>query len=168
MSSKSQFPPNARKPIRLDQNKSGLGAVLAEIAKKAQENQQEQEVESVEQDLNVLPLPSTQHIGTKDIRWEWEVTPEIKVISELTLGGPLARRYAVEIFNDEENNILYFENSDVPKFLGQAILAAWNHKNVWKEHVGAFLEQAMTTPQPQQVVHPTPTEFFNEKEENNG
>lgn len=99
---------------------------------------------------NVLPKPITQDIGDGVIVWRWEIlNGSITVESTLATREPnqakLAKdEYVVAVAFPESDNATYCFYDDSAKDVGQAILSAWNWKEIWKLHAGDFLLEKLS------------------------
>ncbi len=101
---------------------------------------------------NVLPKPETQEIGDGIIAWRWTLCD-----GSVTIESLLATRddnqanmrkdeYTVNLKMPESNKGTYILNGEVAKNLGQAILSAYNWKDIWKLHAGDFLLEELSRP----------------------
>lgn len=99
---------------------------------------------------NVLPKPNTQDIGDGVIVWRWEVLDGAVMIESV-----LATRddnqahlskdeYVVSIDLPASETGKYSFYDDSAKEVGQAILSAWNWKEIWKLHAGDFLLETLS------------------------
>jgi hypothetical protein len=103
---------------------------------------------------NVLPKPTNQNIGDGVIVWQWMVPGEVIVEAVLATRthnqSSLEKgEYVVGVQFPESENATYALYGDSAKDVGQAILSAWNWKNIWRLHAGDFLlEELSWEPQP--------------------
>lgn len=120
-----------------------LAGKLAEAFARSARKEPAPEVE----DLNILPLPTTQDIVfDKWIRWTWEnfCASDAKVVVTLYLSDyenffP-AGEFDIELVFSQKTDV-YGMTANEAKALGQAIVSASNWHNVWKRHVGTFIER---------------------------
>lgn len=141
--------PNAKKPL-------GLVERLNEAAKKAQQAAQEDSMPPKE-DLNILPFPLSQQIKRNDcgawLQWEWEpVGMGIKIIGLLYtqdsswpdsgIEDKPQGHYEVQLSLPTDDYVHTFDPV-IAKGIGQSLIAAWNWKDIWKEHAGTFLEKEL-------------------------
>ena len=89
-------------------------------------------------DLNILPLPTTQRVGTHSLTWTWTCDTTL-VVSTLDV---VEDRYHVTLHAGNSRGEEYLAG-DNAKILGQALISAWNWKNVWKQHAGELLLRTM-------------------------
>lgn len=123
----------------------GIGAFLQNLKDNA-EKQNAANQESEPEDLNILPLPSTQDVGPASISWNWYPTSFVNVIGLLfTKGAAPDKRgtYTVRVSGLESSSLAnpVELTGDDAKLIGQALISAWNYKNVWKHHAGSFIER---------------------------
>ena len=88
-------------------------------------------------DLNILPLPTTQRVGTHSLTWTWTCDTTL-VVSTLDV---VEDRYHVTLRRTSWGE--EYLAGDNAKILGQALISAWNWKNVWKQHAGELLLRTM-------------------------
>lgn len=111
---------------------------------------------------NVLPKPDTQDIGDGVIVWRWEVlNGSIMVESVLATReenqAKLAKdEYVVSVDLPVSENGKYSFYDESSKEVGQAILSAWNWKEIWKLHAGDFLLENLSQ---ERCVSDDPEEF---------
>lgn len=118
---------------------------LAEKLAEAFARSARKEPPPVVEDLNMLPLPTTQVIDFDNwIQWTWEVSSEMKVLVTLYLSGyeqaHRAGDFDIELIFSRETEMISMEPEEA-KTLGQAIVSASNWHNIWKQHVGVFIER---------------------------
>ena len=127
--------------------KNGFAQVLDKLAEglsKAKKNV------SVGDDVaNILPKPVNQSIGDGVIVWRWVIPGDIVVESVLATRtanqSSLEKgEYVVGVQFPESENATYALYGDTAKDVGQAILSAWNWKNIWRLHAGDFLLQELS------------------------
>lgn len=129
--------------------KSGIAQFIDKLAEGISKSKQA----STDDVANVLPKPETQEIGDGVIVWRWE-TLGGSVIIESTLAtrepnqAHLAQdEYVVALKLPTSDNDTYAFYDDSAKDVGQAILSAYNWKEIWKLHAGDFLlEQLKNEP----------------------
>ena len=132
---------------RRQAKKKGFGEALSEFAQRAKDAQQQQGQPQGD-DLNVLPLPATQDV-IQDcmIVWKWPINNSFEVVAVLytkdTPEGNKAGDYEVELGAFSTIN---FSASEEAKFVGQALISAWNYQNIWKLHAGEFMERQLMQP----------------------
>lgn len=122
--------------------KNGLAQLLDKVAEglsKAKKN-----VAVGEDVANILPKPVSQEIGDGVIVWTWMVPGDITVESVLATRNNNQSKlekgeYVVGVKLPESENSTYALHGDTAKDLGQAILSAWNWKNIWRVHAGDYL-----------------------------
>lgn len=118
-----------------------LAGKLAEAFARSARKEPAPEVE----DLNILPLPTTQVIDFDNwIQWTWEVSSEMKVVVTLYLSGYeeayKAGEFDIELIFVHKTEMVGMEPEEA-KTLGQAIVSASNWHKIWKQHVGVFIER---------------------------
>ena len=118
-----------------------LAGKLAEAFARSARKEPAPEVE----DLNILPLPTTQVIDFDNwIQWTWEVSSEMKVVVTLYLSGYeeayKAGEFDIELIFAHKTEMVGMEPEEA-KTLGQAIVSASNWHKIWKQHVGVFIER---------------------------
>lgn len=140
------------RPNRQDK-KQGLGDILSQMGQRARQAQQQQPSQQEAEDLNVLPLPATQDVIQKSmIVWKWPINNDFSVVATLytkdTPEGKEVGSYEVELLTPgkDEPFEINFDVPEVAKFVGQALISAWNYKNIWKLHAGEFLERELMQP----------------------
>lgn len=121
--------------------KNELAGKLAEAIARSARKEPAPEAE----DLNILPLPTTQVIDfDKWIVWTWEVSSEMKVVVTLFLSGYedgyKAGEFDLELVFAHKTEMIGMEPEEA-KTLGQAIVSASNWHKIWKQHVGTFIER---------------------------
>jgi len=125
---------------------SNLAEVLQQVVEKTKENTEE--ISVVEEDLNILPLPIDQIVQKKCMTWVWIPMEGVQVTGKLftahddefSPGDWLVEMSIPGIYTDS-----YELTEDSPKLIGQALISAWNYKNIWKQHAGDFLEKQLMT-----------------------
>jgi len=123
---------------------SNLAEVLQQVVEKTKENTEE--ISVVEEDLNILPLPIDQIVQKKCMTWVWIPMEGVQVTGKLftahddefSPGDWLVEMSIPGIYTDS-----YELTEDSPKLIGQALISAWNYKNIWKQHAGDFLEKQL-------------------------
>jgi hypothetical protein len=135
----SQMPSNAKKPL------SGLEG-LRQIGENLKQRQQEQQQLEQPEDLNILPMPTSQKIGSDHIEWSWD-HEDYDVIAFLwTKNDPETgyRRgdFVVRLKTWKEEPF-YDLAPQVAKEIGQNLVSAANWINIWKLHAGTFLEREL-------------------------
>ena len=118
-----------------------LAGKLAEAFARSARKEPAPEVE----DLNILPLPTTQVIDFDNwIQWTWEVSSEMKVVVTLYLSGYeeayKAGEFDIELIFAHKTEMVGMEPEEA-KTLGQAIVSASNWHKIWKQHVGVCIER---------------------------
>lgn len=155
-----QQAPNAGGPQRKPshQEVAEMFTRMAEVAKaRAAEEQPEMgtaETPNIGEDLNILPLPNTQYVGKTNMIWRWivkdlETNLSYVVSATLCIRGADKGSYMVTLNQDKpiassSRSSEYVFYNDMPKLLGQALVSAWNYKNIWKLHAGEFLEREIS------------------------
>lgn len=135
----------ANRQQRRAAQRNGLGDMLGQLAAKAgQANEPEPE------DLNNLPKPNTQTIDRESgkIIWDWYLD-QFTVTSELTTAD---NSYDVHIKRLSGDGLadsweMYPETA---KIVGQALVSAWNWKDIWKVHAGGFIAKELGIPEPKE------------------
>lgn len=140
---RSQMPPGAKRGIKEIVEKI---SEAAEAKRLAREEDEATELE-LNDDLNILPFPISQTIDQEygEITWKWdtwsspepETSPQVIAILETRVD-----RYTVKIEGSTSlQDSLSPENA---KMLGQALVSAWNWKEIWQSHAGSFLLKSMS------------------------
>ena len=124
---------------RRQAKRNGLGDVLAKMGEAAKQRQSKQQIPEPE-DLNVLPFPDSQIITDDYIEWRWEPLEGIVIQSQIILQGPATGEYQVQFFDKTPHPTL---SPGQGKVLGQALIAADNHRYVWQQHVGTLIARQM-------------------------
>jgi hypothetical protein len=125
---------------------NNIANVLKEAVEKSNENTEESSV--FEEDLNILPLPIQQIVENTYMMWVWVPMNGVQVFGKLFTkheDGFSPGDWVVEMAIPEINAESYLFTDDAPKLVGQALVSAWNYKNIWKQHAGDFLERQLMT-----------------------
>ena len=139
-------------PNRQDK-KQGLGDILSQMGQRARQAQQQQPPQQQADDLNVLPLPATQEIIQNCmIVWKWPIDNDFSIVATLytkdVRNEGYAGDYIVQLLTPGKDDLfeINFTVPEIAKFVGQALISAWNYKNIWKLHAGEFLERELMQP----------------------
>jgi hypothetical protein len=110
----------------------------------------DQQGEDQADDLNILPMPSSQEVNPgKWIKWTWNTAFEAKVFGILYLNdhedGKLFNEkgsYEVQLSMNYEHRLFILTPADA-RDIGQAMVSASNWVNIWKDHAGYFMEKEL-------------------------
>jgi hypothetical protein len=152
MSNKSQFPKNARRPLRQSQQgqKPSLGMFLEKMKEAAERKAAELQPDiddPTHEYLNILPMPDTQVISEKWIEWQWNVFEHrvfgILYTQSYEFHQPGSYEVQLSMSCGPKAQSVFVVSPDEAKALGQALISASNWRNIWKEHAGYFLEKQL-------------------------
>lgn len=103
-------------------------------------------METEPEDLNILPLPVQQSVESTRMVWVWTPMEGVFVFGKLYTAhddGFNPGDWIVELTIPGIDTESYALTDDAPKLIGQALISAWNYKNIWKQHAGEFLERQL-------------------------
>lgn len=129
-------------------NKNNIAQFMDKIAEgisKAKQNSSQDKNLNVDDSLNILPKPTSQHIGDGIIVWRWEmlngsvVVESILGIKEKNQQKIGKDEYIVSLKMPSSENGTYSFYDDTSKVIGQSILSAWHWKEIWKIHAADLL-----------------------------
>lgn len=130
--------------------KSGAGPEFRDLLNKLQDAAARAKAEDTDDeadDLNILPKPDKQEIkrplGT--IEWDWNCTENITVRSILVQGS-----HAYNVFIETTVDFEYPLCAEEAKIVGQALVSAWNWRDVWQFHAGGFIARDMGLVEPEE------------------
>lgn len=123
-----------------------LGDNLADALKEAMEKKNEIIEETQAEDLNILPMPVEQIVEDHSMAWIWIPMGGVFVVGRLFTADVNERKkgdWVVELAIPGIDTDCYALTDEAPKTIGQALISAWNYKNIWKQHAGEFLEKQL-------------------------
>jgi hypothetical protein len=119
---------------------------LKEAIQKNSDNVDGEGMETEPEDLNILPLPVQQAVEQTHMMWVWTPMQGVFVFGKLYTAhddGFNPGDWIVEMAIPGIDSESYAFTDDAPKLIGQALISAWNYKNIWKQHAGEFLERQL-------------------------
>ena len=123
-----------------------LADALKEAIQKNADNVDNDSAETEPEDLNILPLPVQQIVEQTHMVWVWTPMEGVLVFGKLYTAhddGFNPGDWIVELAIPGIDSQSYALTDDAPKMIGQALISAWNYKNIWKQHAGEFLERQL-------------------------
>lgn len=136
-----------------------LAEAMKKVGERFAEAQRQQNEANQKEDLNILPMPLSQTIKKNKygewLEWVWEpVGLGIKIIGILYTqdsqwpddeAEPKPQgHYEVQLSMPyKELSSCHTLDPIIAKGVGQALISAWNWKDIWKQHAGDFLEKEL-------------------------